>query len=67
MRSDVQEHGERLAYRMGEAAEILGVSKVTLWRLIRAGRLHPVEVTDSRRPLRLIPAHELHRLLGAGQ
>ena len=29
---------------MGEAAELLGVSRATLWRMIKAGRLRKVEV-----------------------
>lgn len=30
--------------RMGEAAELLNVSRATLWRIIRAGRLEKVEL-----------------------
>jgi excisionase family DNA binding protein len=30
--------------RMGEAAELLNVSRATLWRIIKAGRLEKVEL-----------------------
>jgi hypothetical protein len=33
---------ERLAYSAKEAAEALGVSSVTLWRLAKRGKLQPI-------------------------
>lgn len=33
-----------LLLSMGEAANLLGVSRATLWRMIRAGRLEKVEI-----------------------
>jgi excisionase family DNA binding protein len=35
---------EPLLISMGEATKILGVSRATLWRMIRAGRLAKVEI-----------------------
>lgn len=36
--------GDPVLLRMGEAAELLNVSRATLWRMIRAGRLQKVEL-----------------------
>jgi len=35
---------EPLLISMGEATKILGVSRATLWRIIRAGRLTKIEI-----------------------
>jgi excisionase family DNA binding protein len=35
---------EPLLISMGEATKILGVSRATLWRMIRAGRLPKIEI-----------------------
>jgi len=35
---------EPLLMQMGSASELLGVSRATLWRMIRAGRLEKVEI-----------------------
>jgi excisionase family DNA binding protein len=35
---------EPLLISMGEATKILGVSRATLWRMVRAGRLAKVEI-----------------------
>jgi len=37
---------------MGESAELLGVSRATLWRMIRAGRLIKVEIYPNAYRLR---------------
>lgn len=50
-------------YRMGEAAEKTGLSRTTLWRCIKAGRIQTVEVREGS--LR-IPEDELRRFV-AGQ
>jgi molybdopterin-binding protein len=49
------------AYRIGEAAEMLGVRIETLRRWERAGRL---ETTRTAGGQRLVPASEVARLLG---
>ena len=38
---------------MGEAAELLGVSRATLWRMMRAGSLEKVEIYHDSFRLRL--------------
>ena len=38
------ENNYPLLLRMGEAAELLNVSRATLWRTVRAGRLEKVEL-----------------------
>ena len=43
-------------YRMNEAAELTGVSRITLWRACNEGRLHSVEI---RRGSRRIPEDAL--------
>ena len=40
----VEPVGDPVLLRMGEAAELLNVSRATLWRIIRAGRLEKVEL-----------------------
>ncbi len=39
--------------KMGEAAEQTGLSRVTLWRAIRDGRLQAIEVRDNSRRVSL--------------
>jgi excisionase family DNA binding protein len=39
---------EQLLYRMDEAADALKVSRTTIWRLIRSGRLKVVNVGTER-------------------
>lgn len=36
--------GEPLLLKMGEATKLLGLSRATLWRLIKSGRLEKVEL-----------------------
>lgn len=57
---------EQLLLRVEETAEVLGLGRTTVYRLIRDGDLHPVKVGRATR----IPADELERyvadLRGAG-
>ena len=48
-------------FRMGDAARETGLSRCTLWRAIRDGRLRTVEV---RRGSHRIPEAELRRFVG---
>ena len=50
----------RDAYRPAEAAERLGVSRMTIYNLINRGVIRSVKIGSAR----LIPASELHRILG---
>ena len=49
-------------YRMGQAAKDTGLSRTTLWRAIRDGRLRAVEI---RKGSHRIPENELRRFVGA--
>jgi excisionase family DNA binding protein len=40
---------ERLLYRVEEAAEVLGVCRTTMYRLIREREVRSVKIGDSRR------------------
>ena len=51
--------GERLLYRISEAADILGVSRSTLYRLIASGELATIRVGTAPR----IPAKVLERFV----
>ena len=51
--------GERLLYRISEAADILGVSRSTLYRLIASGELLVIRVGSAPR----IPAKVLERFV----
>ena len=42
-------HGERLLYRVGEAAAILGIGKSKAWELISRGDLPSVKIDGARR------------------
>ena len=53
----------RLAYRLNEAAAILGISRWVLQRLIRDGELEAVKVPGGRNGAVLIPAASLARFL----
>ena len=52
----------RLAYRIDEAAERVGVSRVTIYKLIGEGKLKTVKIGRCR----LIPASALHALANGG-
>ena len=51
-------------YRMGQAATETGLSRTTLWRAIREGRLRAVEIREGSFR---IPEGELRRFVGAEQ
>lgn len=55
---------ERLAYRVPEAAEALGVSAKTVWRLIEQGELQAVQ--SGRGKLVLIPRVAIDEFLRRG-
>lgn len=42
----------RLAFRIGEAAAVIGVGRTTFWRMMRAGELPVVTIDGVRRILR---------------
>ena len=53
---------DRLTYRMGEASAMLGISRWTLDRLIKDGKVGIVWLGS----LRVIPAEELERVVRQG-
>src|SRR6266496_3535423 len=42
-------HGERLLYRVGEAAQLLGISRSKAWELLARGDLESVKIDGARR------------------
>jgi len=42
-------HGERLLYRVGEAAEMLGISRSKAWELVARGEIDSVKIDGARR------------------
>ncbi|HSR87461.1 MAG TPA: helix-turn-helix domain-containing protein [Pontiella sp.] len=44
---------------MGEAAELLGVSRATLWRMVKEGRLEKVEIYYNAYRLRMSDIYDL--------
>lgn len=59
-RSEPDERPNMRLMRMGQAARETGLSRVTLWRAIREGRLRSVEV---RAGSRRVPEAELRRFV----
>jgi excisionase family DNA binding protein len=53
---------QRLTFSVTEAANAMGVSTATIYRLLSSGELKFVRIGDRR----MIPAPELHRLTTAG-
>jgi excisionase family DNA binding protein len=50
-------HGERFLYRVGEAAEMLGLGKSKTWELVARGEIDSVKIDGSRR----IPREAIER------
>jgi excisionase family DNA binding protein len=42
-------HGERLLYRVGEAAQLLGISRSKAWELLARGDIESVKIDGARR------------------
>ncbi|WP_421793885.1 helix-turn-helix domain-containing protein [Hydrocarboniphaga effusa] len=49
MRHNPVHEPQKLAYTVGETADLFGVSLATVWRLIRNGELESLKVGKSRR------------------
>lgn len=45
-------NGERLLYRVGEAAEMLGICRSKAWELVARGDLESLKIDGSRRVTR---------------
>ena len=43
------QRGERLLYRVGEAAELLGISRSKAWELVARGAIESVKIDGARR------------------
>jgi len=52
-----------LAYRIQEAARVLGVGKTTLYQLFKAGALKPIRIGGRT----LVPADQLRQLIAEAQ
>lgn len=58
-------HGERLLYRVGETARMLGIGETKMWELIARGEIDSVKIDGARRvPREAIEAYV--RRLGEG-
>lgn len=53
---------QRRLWRLGEAAQLLGISRATLWRHVRAGKVRSVELGGRRQ----IPESEIARIAKEG-
>jgi excisionase family DNA binding protein len=42
-------HGDRLLYRVGEAAQLLGISRSKAWELLARGDIESVKIDGARR------------------
>lgn len=59
----VANHGDRLLYRVGEAAEMLGISRSKAWELVARGEIESLKIDGSRRVTRqAIEAYVQRRL-----
>ncbi|MBI5387809.1 MAG: helix-turn-helix domain-containing protein [Verrucomicrobia bacterium] len=56
---DASQQLPRLAYTMRETAEILGVSYITVWRLLQRGKLRASDAIRNK----IIPRTEIERFL----
>jgi excisionase family DNA binding protein len=59
-------HGERLLYRVGEAAELLGISRSKAWELLARGEIESVKIDGARRVSRGAIEAYVARLAGGG-
>ena len=50
---DVEDFGQPLLVTQQKAAHLLGVNRVTIWRMAKAGLLHPVEILRGTQRYRL--------------
>jgi excisionase family DNA binding protein len=57
-------HGDRLLYRVGEAAEMLGIGRSKTWELVARGELESVKIDGSRRITRQAIERYVQRLAG---
>ena len=53
------QHDGTLLLTMTDAARVLGVSRVTLWRMVRTGAVKPVEIMPGIRRIRREDLHVL--------
>lgn len=59
-------HGERLLYRVPEAAKMLGIGESKMWELLARGEIRGVKIDGARRiPREAIEAY-VARLAGGG-
>ncbi len=59
-------HGERLLFRVGEAAEMLGIGRSKTWELVARGDLESLKIDGSRRITRSAIEAYVERLAGGG-
>lgn len=59
-------HGERLLYRVGEAAQILAVSRSKMWEIVLRGDIDSLKLDGSRRITRNAIEAYVTKLAGGG-
>lgn len=59
-------HGERLLYRVGEAAQILAVSRSRMWEIVLRGDIDSLKLDGSRRITRNAIEAYVTKLAGGG-
>jgi excisionase family DNA binding protein len=62
MRSEIEEHEKRLAYRVGPFCRSIGIGRTKFYELVTAGKIRTVLIGGRR----LIPADEAQRLVRDG-
>ncbi len=61
-----EHHGERLLYRVREAAELLRISQSKMWEIVGRGDIESVKIDGSRRISRGAIEAYVERLAGGG-
>jgi excisionase family DNA binding protein len=61
-----EHHGERLLYRVREAAELLCISEAKMWEIVGRGDIESVKIDGSRRISRGAIEAYVARLAGGG-
>ena len=64
MTTAVAHHGDRLLYRVGEAADLLCISKSKMWELLARSEIESIKIDGARRITRQAIEAYIARLTG---